>query len=1385
MPETKDGIEQYLYSVQQAISAMSEWKVHSDVTLDFFSFSKFIMYKDLDPTAWPEGRTPADHHLIRAILDPEPESSETAHFSEEEIDEKLRFWDLYHVMDADPSQIAAIEDVKSGCNLVVEGPPGTGKSQTITNIIAELLALGKSVLFVSEKMAALEVVKERLDKVGLGHFCLELHSRKTKKKEFLNELQRAASLGPSNLSWSETKYHDLERIKDDLNAYVKALREPIGKLEITPFELFSTVEKARRHFEKAHREMPRVRFPEAQRVGKAQLRDAREHLTHLSEVLVLVSPLREHPFFGCEPGRILPSDEHEIKELLIASIEKLQNLMNMLDLLSEKASICFPQRINDLQGAVQAARVIGQSKPVDRNVLLNEEWNKPSEQSKEIIAKVEAFQKLIVEARKKFGQEAFKKDVPRILKEFRERSKKPLRLLSATYRETKRTIRDMYKNGPPRKREQKIADLEMLKECLKLRSDIKRLSATGRALFGSHWKGEESNTELLRGFSQWIVQFRQQLIGKALTDEAVEAVSSGVSSTEINACVKQAVASWKGFFEIYKSLVKFIRPRYSDIYGCGFKEVDFQSLIKSLGKWRDNLSSLQRWSHYVEGRKACLATVANPLIGKIEQEGLHPEDVLPTFEGNFADELIRIAYQEIQPLSSFVGDLHEKKISRFVDLDRELIEMNRKRLLAKLFQDRPRLTGGASSGSEAGILLGEFGKKRRHLPIRKLMASAGQLIQHIKPCFMMSPLSIAQFLDPRTSRFDVIIFDEASQVRPEDALGALLRGNQVAVLGDTKQLPPTSFFENIVEAKEEEDEEVYASAGAMESILHQCKRCFSTKALTWHYRSRHESLIAVSNQEFYDNQLRIYPSPHEKTEALGLQFVHLPETVYDRGRSSTNRKEAKAVAQAAVEHYQRYPDKSLGVGAFNIRQQQAILEEIELQLHMNPKVETYFTSDRPEHFFVKNLETIQGDERDTIFISVGFGFDQARKLSLNFGPLNQDGGERRLNVLITRAREKCVVFSNFRAADLAFEDQAPFALRALKTFLTFAENRELIQLARSGGDSDSPFEEAVYDCLKDRGYEVRRQVGCAGFRVDLAVVDPEFPGRYILGIECDGAKYHSSPVARDRDRLRQQILEGLGWRIHRIWSTDWYRNRRDCEERLLRTVELAQRESPRKEQLKKQNPNKTATPNEPESARVINFPKSPITSPNDFKDAMPEYQVCTSLGIPTSGELHEQPAGQLAVAVENVVKVEGPIHIEELIRRIRTLWGLKRSGNRIASALQRGIEVAKKKGAVQQRGDFLWPSVVRIVRVRRRSDDPPPRIEYICEEEIAEAIRAVLRAQFATIPDDLVQESSRLLGIQATREHTAERIRKVIGVLMNKGELEGLPNGMIQLWEAK
>ena len=453
---------------------------------------------------------------------------------------------------------------------------------------------------------------------------------------------------------------------------------------------------------------------------------------------------------------------------------------------------------------------------------------------------------------------------------------------------------------------------------------------------------------------------------------------------------------------------------------------------------------------------------------------------------------------------------------------------------------------------QLALLDRENSKKKRHLPLRTLFSGMPDVIKTLKPCIMMSPLSVSEYIDLQKFKFDMVIFDEASQICPEDAIGAMLRGNQIIIAGDKKQLPPTKFFSTTSEESEEYDndeepkfEELFTEMD-YESILDLASTFMHSSRLLWHYRSRHESLITFSNKNFYDNTLYTFPST-ENNESLGVQFEYVEEGIYDQGGSSTNIKEARKVAKLVINHFKENPNRSLGVITFGTKQMDCINDMIDEIRRSYPELDKYFDEEKESPFFVKNLENVQGDERDTIILSVCYGYSDVtrKKFSHNFGPINKTGGERRLNVAITRAKYQLILVSSITDGDIDLGRTSSIGAGLLKEYLYFARVGKLPEslIVDSKKRFDSPLEEDIYNELVKLGYEVDTQVGCSGYRIDLAIKDPNQKGNYIMGIECDGATYHSSKSARDRDRLRQEILEGLGWNIHRIWSQDWFKNK--------------------------------------------------------------------------------------------------------------------------------------------------------------------------------------------------------------------------------------------------
>lgn len=912
-PSEAGGIRDYLEDVEKAVEDWDQWDVTPDIHLGFFDFTKFIMYQDLNPDAWEAGNSPADHHLLQTLLDPDVSADEPPPFDEELIDEELAPTDVHHVKDADPSQIAAIEDVKRERNLVIEGPPGTGKSQTIVNLIAELVAEDKTVLFVSEKLAALDVVKDRLDSVRIGEFCLELHSDKASKSDFLDELERIVRLDSYDPDFPRETFDQLSQRNRELNAYADALRTPFGALEISPFDLYGQREEVRQHFKDKDRTLLRVDIENPKSITPEENQAALSSLQQFSKRVELAAPVPQHPWFGCSPGDVLPQSRHDAERRLEDLLESLSELREASSRLQDECAVDPDQTVTGVTTAIEAAKILKDSEPVDAEVLQNSSWNKKPPRAEDLIQRVARTQELASDVGERTDPAHVDPDVTALLTDYRKLHDSVTRFLRPSWYKLGSHLSALYGGETSEESAAIIQDLEDLIELEQNRTALEDAQSTGRDLFGSLWQGEKTDPDQLRRFSEWVVEFRGHLLEDMYQDRSVEMVTRGVAESRLGRTIDRAQDRLETFEQQLESLVDMVGLDGRRVFGDPIKEVSFEAIEEQLQTYRSEIDRLERWGRFDVTREEVRETPAAPIVDRVEAGDIPPDDIGPCYRGNLADALLAEAFAERDVLKRFDGQVFEDRIEDFRELDRKSLEINQKRVLSRLVERTPELMEGASKSSPAGTLFHEFGKERRHKPIRVLLQDAGDLIQQMKPCFMMSPLSVAKYLEPDGIDFDVVIFDEASQVKPEDALGAILRGNQVVMLGDTKQLPPTSFFDQIVDQRESEDQWAF-SIQDVESILDLCRSSFPMKRLRWHYRSRHESLIAVSNQEFYNNDLLIYPSPIQDADELGLQLNHLPETVYDRGGSSVNREEAKAVAQAAVDHYTVHPEKSLGVG---------------------------------------------------------------------------------------------------------------------------------------------------------------------------------------------------------------------------------------------------------------------------------------------------------------------------------------------------------------------------------------------------------------------------------------------------------------------------------------
>jgi very-short-patch-repair endonuclease len=589
------------------------------------------------------------------------------------------------------------------------------------------------------------------------------------------------------------------------------------------------------------------------------------------------------------------------------------------------------------------------------------------------------------------------------------------------------------------------------------------------------------------------------------------------------------------------------------------------------------------------------------------------------------------------------------------------------------------------------------------------------------------------------------------------------------VAGDRNQLPPTSFFEASLASEEEDEDDATQGQAPLDSLLDECVAVvpvFQESDLRWHYRSRDERLIKFSNHFFYDNKLITFPAANGNAHGQGVHLVSVPDGIYDRGRSRMNRPEARVVARLAVEHFDQHPDRSLGIVSLNLSQKEAIEDAIAEALQERPDLGCVFDPGRPEAVFVKSLENVQGDERDTMIISVGYGRDHTGGLSMNFGPINIEGGWRRLNVLVTRAKWECILVASLRSQDLAGVNPNNRGAVALRNFLEFAErDGELpTEAAVRTNAETNEFEEAVRAALVDRGLIVDMQVGASRYRIDLAIRDPGDERRYLLGIECDGIAYHSARTARDRDLLRQLVLQRMGWRIHRIWSTEWFHDRENAIAGILRSVEQAQQE-PMDHPIYAPPANPAPPPPNRSSAGETRRAQE---VPRKYKPGVPYALFQPRLGLSREHLLDASFSGTLAGTISELVRKEGPIHHDLLVERLKELHGVARAGSNVQSNIERALGFAQQRGGVTSESTprFYFGSGQELGSFRVPTDSIRRSIEQIAPKEIALAILYLVEDQFGMFEESLPAAVARVFGIDRLRAESAALIDSVIEELV-------------------
>lgn len=1247
----------YLARVRRAVQGLEGWTVRPYLTLGLFDFGSFLLWRDLDPDVWPARSPLTARPLIRQLIGGEPGRGLGSSTPPDDLDAHIDL-DLPLVDRADGSQARALLRAFAGETMVVEGPPGTGKSQTITNLIAATIAQGKRVLFVSEKLAALDVVRRRMAALGLGEFCLELHSEKARKRALLDDLDtclerrgsRPGREDPTILARLRQTRAELAAYGDALLATPEGFDQPLHRILARAAVLRLEVRDA--GLGGVAQQLAIDVLP----ADRGERADVHATLTTIGEAMAALGDVPErHPWTGIDATVVQPFDRERVTGGLDAWTSALRSLDEAARRLAGDVGWSLGERLDEVRarcdGAITALeRFRIWEDACDRALSALESIGaalacglKPTLADLEFglhVARLaaEAPGETLDWRREGFADPAADRVLVELERRLLEASELQDRAMAVARGPLPlgmdptdlRAAADVLESAGPfgflRPRVRRCRALAALHlgdargsgmarglRALAAATDARAEAdsfAPAKTLFGEAFQGSRTDMAALRRLRAWVTRTKRELAGSSRPEIAArfwalpgrvlaELAAHGRWLTPLRPLVERPGAgSNDGAEELRHALLRHASPdEYLPLLAKAARSAD---ILRRLQEVRDRIGhavqagvafrsttgledhvwfaqapdactiggmlarndralaardGFEAWLAYDLARRQATKPTVRSLVAAAESGRFAPKHLPLLFEHLLFDGAARSSLQRHPQLLVQFGARLDELARRFAELDEELMEARRESVASRLRAvpiPRGNMAVRVGELSEESLLRHEISKQKRHLPIRKLLERAGCAVLALKPCFMMGPYAIAQHLAPGGIGFDLLVVDEASQLKPEESLGALARADQAVIVGDTKQLPPTAFFERI-SVDDELDEDERGLADDAESIMEIAQKQLRGPAmLRWHYRSRHEALIAWSNAEFYDDELVVFPASHGRDPRYGIGWHHHGVGVFKAGR---NEVEASAVVDAVIAHLAAGSARSLGVAAMNVRQAELIEELLDQRVAAErPDLVDRLERSRrgAEPFFVKNLENVQGDERDVMMISMTYGPESpGGKVPQRFGPINRETGWRRLNVLFTRARERMEIHTSVRASDVVAAG-ARRGIAALHSFLSYAETGQLRRAPRArSGEPESDFELAVLRALHAAGYACTSQLGFAGFRLDIVVHDPRQPDRYLLAVECDGATYHSSRSARERDRLRQDILEGLGWKVLRIWSTDWYR---DPEREIRRIV---------------------------------------------------------------------------------------------------------------------------------------------------------------------------------------------------------------------------------------
>lgn len=1106
--------------IRHAVMELPMWDVVEAAFVGNFSFSQFVMWNDVHSNnAFLE-----NNKIVRSLMAGTVDWDCT-------FPESVGTDEAYLPITVDSSQLRAINMAAADVSFILHGPPGTGKSQTITGMIANALTKGKTVLFVAEKMAALEVVQKRLAALGIQDFCLELHSNKATKKMVLDQLNRGLEIEVGGVKTDyEKKIQDIRNMRGELDAYARALhvKRPFGRSLRQLIDVYEMIPELNKN----------VRFDSAYAASLTE--SDLDQMTYSLERLIAAGRGIGHPHnhplqavHKTEYSQRMKFDLNDVIRRYTESLERLREEAFRFAGLTEMRRPVTEDEWRSVFGCARSVKAVEEipsflrdSENVERDFMIPEAY----------LVKRQAFDAKKAGFLENWNENFLRMDMNSYREKYEQANKKLFgkkRALTALTSEiqafasfTVETDRiPVY-----------LADITFYqREAGEMSEAEAALSCEWREILKNCSSADELQDykDSVKAKLQILNQFAEQIC-------RLEAEGT------LQSCLQEAK----------KLLEELERMEKAEAEAAGLLELSFES---NDGDWMnkrltlcecilDHASSIKDWIIYRQFAEGCREKGLGPICDAYEA-GLPHDEVMDVYLRSIYRAIILEVIEKEPVLNSFTGIGFNEKIAQFKKLDQEFMNLTKDEMYYRLTHQLPTDNDSVEISRELNILRRAVSSNGRGLSIRTLFEQIPHILPKLCPCMLMSPISAAQYLRAENDLFDIVIFDEASQIPTCKAVGALARGKNAVIVGDPNQMPPTSFFAgNAVDEDNLELED-------LDSILDDCLALgMPSSYLHWHYRSRHESLIAFSNHEFYENSMITFPSVNDREKKVSLVQA---EGFFERGKGRVNEGEARAIVAEIRRRYQdpERMNQTIGVVTFNISQQTLIEDLLQEEYQKDPAFDKW-ANDGAEPMFVKNLENVQGDERDVILFSITYGPDAEGKLTLNFGPLNKNGGWKRLNVAVSRARSEMMVFSIMTADMINLKRTKSKGVEALRDFLEYAQKGRLQgEYAENRDQKDQGILEHICQAVQEKGYTYQTAVGHSQFKVDIAVVNPYNEEEYLLGIMLDGESYGQSQNTKDREVAQISVLNGLGWDLHRIWTMDWWDNRDRELSKLMQILE--------------------------------------------------------------------------------------------------------------------------------------------------------------------------------------------------------------------------------------